>query len=564
MPRWLFLVAMTASLGAASTWKFAGPTTPGDDNTMPGASRLRAPGSSNKDEPLLFAPKAGRRYTYAFTRDLRFGGFSGFGGQEPTISFRGTLHLDILQVHENGFTALAREQVEGQAPNDVAVKLRLSDTGEDLELRAPKLIHESDRQHLDVLKDLLANFAFPSARDTVGPYRFELKRLSANATHLQFQKRKLRYELAPPVPDFVASLHLLKWSRQWHMPEETTGRETTRLGEHGLVSETAYLLRLTAVSASPKISPRLLSTLSQPSSVAVSARPLAEKVLDPAQHWPATRARLLTLGKLSQGEQLGLFGFLARLIKGNPGLVNELLALLREQNAIKTSSQLFRIVVGALSTEGSAEALAALRSLYQDPECPIAGRGTVLASLTTTEAPLDSATRAFLMALVADESHPSLSFGAAFALGAALQSAPANDGQVPAAVQQLLAYYENARTLDAQLAALDAMGNSGRIEFFPLLRSVAHTGAHPQLKAKAVFSLRFLASDSARDLLGQSLSQGELAVRAGAVAAMGLAPWHAAFGPAIQQCAAQEAVAEILSECRKIHALRFAHAANSN
>jgi hypothetical protein len=101
------------------------------------------------------------------------------------------------------------------------------------------------------------------------------------------------------------------------------------------------------------------------------------------------------------------------------------------------------------------------------------------------------------------------------------------------------------------LGLLDAMGNSGRPEFFSAIDSAIATGTDP-LQSKAVFSLRAIQTDEAESLLSQELFHANASARLAAAQAMSLAPSIQAFQPALQTCASQESVAEIQNICRAV------------
>jgi hypothetical protein len=99
---------------------------------------------------------------------------------------------------------------------------------------------------------------------------------------------------------------------------------------------------------------------------------------------------------------------------------------------------------------------------------------------------------------------------------------------------------------------LDVMGNSGRPEFLPSLEGVIQNGADPvEVRARAVYALRFVnAAAASRDLLA-SLASPETALREAAAGAIAAGSWSESYRAPLEACAASEPVGRIQESCRK-------------
>jgi hypothetical protein len=185
--------------------------------------------------------------------------------------------------------------------------------------------------------------------------------------------------------------------------------------------------------------------------------------------------------------------------------------------------------------------------IYNDPNCPVDGKGSILSAFTTTQAPIDPQIRDTLLQISQNESNQSLAQGAAFALGSALQSAgPGESTDRAIAAIQLAGQNSN---LD-QRTLLDVMGNSGRSEFLPEVAEVIQSDADPALRSKAVYSLRFMNNPQASALLSQSLSDPDPGVRLAAANAIQIAPWSPTYVTPLSKCSSGETVSAVQTACQ--------------
>lgn len=507
---------------------------------------------------LRFRPQADTRYVYTFERVILL---QGFGKEQPKAGYRGELYLDVYRANANGFAAVVSERVEKfDAKRAVYLRIELDAKGENLQVFSAPLAGDEERERANVLRDLLANFCFSLSRDTVGRYRVEVTNLPDENSRLRRVKQKLAYlDGAKPLPEILDSSHLLTWDAQMAMPFAVAGQESTRLGQGqmSLSSKTTYAIQFQKMQPAPKLAKKLLDSLSAQATLALVPTKVA-KFGNPEHEgvtWQQVLSRLENVANLSTNEQMQLFGDLVRLLRQGGKNISDLTALL-SSDVMKqgAASQLFKTIVGALATAATKESQAALRDIYRHPDCPVNGKGVVLAALTTTQAALDAETRSFLMRSMRGEKNADLANGAAFALGSALQKAPNDRASQDAivALSQAWYYQKKSENIEAKLVVLDAIGNSGRVEFLLELARTVRSDEPAPVRARALFAMRFIQSEASTRAISDGLRDPEPLVRAAAIEAIKLATWTEAFRGPVDACAKTETVAHIQSQCRSL------------
>lgn len=541
--------------GAALLW--AGSFQATRAPASPAASSEAAPPASSPsagDETRSFLPEAGYRYTYAFRRDVKFEGDLGSG--LPKVSYTGQFHADILRADARSFEAVLSEKIQGaDSPSRPLVRIEADARGDALHVFSLNGLTELEKQHASVVKDLAALWLFPLRSDTTGDFEARFDPLPAEQGYAREKKTKLAYRSkAPNTPAILSSEHHLRWSFALHLPVEVKGRESTRLGKGNtaLLASSAYELLYTTRAPSPALSQAALAALRQPDSLALdTSHPDLSEHPDYAHlDWNTLLRDLKDAGKLTNSKQLALFGDVLKFLHLHPEKASDLASLLLDPALLKAgaASPEFRSIVGALATFASPDSLTALRDAYQDANLAGPGKGMILSSLTTTQAQLDSATRDFLAQQMQSATDPRLSQAAAFALGSALQNAP-GDAQSARAVELLSQNLAAASSVPAELAALDVIGNSGRADFVPSLETVIQGDAPAQVRARAVFALRFVNTPGAAQDLVSALASSEAAIRESAANAIATGTWREAFRAPLTQCSSRESVTRIQASC---------------
>lgn len=489
---------------------------------------------------LRYSPRAKMRYTYGFTRKLSFRGLN-----VPTLSFSGEFYVDVTASDKQGFTSVWSDKVKEFPNSPVRVRASLDPEAKKLELSTSELKTDGERQHANVLKDLISLWAFPLEQDTVGGYRASFEEKDGEQ-----KKIKLTY-LEAGAPSIFASEHWLSWDAVLGVPKNLRGSERTHheSGSMPLTTESTYTIEFKGMAEIPE----QLNSIQWQKTDSLALTPMKEK-LDPAElgvTWEKTKGELAAIHSYSSSERLRIFGDLVKLLRAGKISAADLKNLLsRDQLRLGSNSPIFQAIVGTLATVGGKESFAALRAIYTDPECPVSGKGSIQAGLTTTEAPIDSATRDFLAEQARETENRSLAEGAAYALGSSLQNS-SNDSSTQNAIQDLHAAWRAAAgNLTAQLSLLDAMGNSGRAEFLPEIRSSMDTRNDPYLQAKAIFSLRYINTGEANGLLGPQLQNPTPTLREAAIEALRQGTWREEFRATLETCAANDPVQKLRSSCQ--------------
>lgn len=510
----------------------------------------RTPAAENNISTPKFHPSEKTRYSYSFSREVLIHGMKTESGEEPRIQYHGKFFVDIIRIDSDYIDVLVSDRVAGQ-PETQPLRMRLSHSGSVLDLRLPS---RADRQSIAILKDLAANWDFPMTTDTVGSYdaHFEIEASTSSLTEMK--KTKIAYQKTTTQrPEITNSLHHLSWNNLVGMPASIQGTESTRmgLGTSAISTHSSYKLQLVEFGLSQ---PNVASTFDALKNGASDSLALVAAAEMPTskQSWDSLVTELPSLDQLNDHEQLKLFHKLVAALKLGDGSIADLVSLLNAQGAIAygAASPLFKTVVGALASTGSPEAQAALIKIYQDPECPVSGKGVILTAMTTSEATATSETRDFLSDLSRTESNSDLAHGAGYALGSSLQNGdPALVGQAIQSIQDSWAAQSKSGNLGEELSLLDVMGNSGRSEFLSDVKSALQG---QDLRAKAVYALRYMNNPDSVRLLGQYLSDQNATVREAAVDAIKAAPWNEGFRQPLTSCANGSMDAHVQSGCQSI------------
>lgn len=541
--------ALLGVWAASELWRASPVPKPPEVDDLPSSDpATRAPAEQAPRVQIpLFVPEAGYRYTYSFHRKIRIVGTT--SQSIPDLEYQGKFYIDVLSADVKGFRANLTEEINGHQQNDpTTVFIEAASDASKTELKATPLRSETDRQHLAILKDLTSLWLFPLNEDTAGNYRASFSITGP----LKFEKIKRVYLKTGLVkPQIESSSHRMVWNSQERIPQSLMGEERTNLGSGQLSfsSESGYQLeflgkaKTTALGVAPGLH-------SESWALAASTGGRTHSRVS-IKNGPLLLKKLSHLAQMSSSEQLQLFSDLADLLKFHPEFLADLLSQFPNAAiALGPTSPLFKLVVGVLATAGTPESQAALVEIYRDPSCTVQGKGTILSSLTTTQASLTDKTREFLISESRNANDPELSSGATWALGSSLQNAII-DSSVQRAIESIQQSWGTlvSASRSEQLDLLDAMGNSGRAEFFPILNSVAN-GQNDALQAKAVFALRFIQTPDAINLLDSKISDSNPTIRLAAASAMQLAPWHASFQAPLLKCAAGDPVPQVQSACK--------------
>jgi hypothetical protein len=556
--------AAVAVTVVALEWKGGSPSAHGDSAQREPASLI--PSGASVSTSIHFKPEAGKRYVYSFDRAIHV---SGMSNQIPDIQYGGKFYVDVISADASGFDAWARTQVTGhEQASPVVFKIHVESTGKSVEISAPELASQEAHQFAGILKDLVATWVFPLESDTMGSYQVWFSPMAVKGNFAHIEKRKIAYLTASAAngaknkvrtitPEIVKSNHILEWDLQRFMPAVLQGEEVTSVGTGQM-----------AFSSSAQYKMSFVEMVNSPAQTVTGVFHAEALTLTPdsatgrararftAADWPRLQQRIMHVAELSPADQLALFGDLTAFLRSQGGgTLGGLMGLLSASTiAAGPASPLFKLAVGALATSGSPEDQAALLQIYQDPNCPAAGRATILAAMTTTQATLTDPTRAFLLSESQSDTDANLSSAAQLALGSSLQNAPTTDPTAQtsiASIQQAWASAQStAQSEPQEMNLLSAMGNSGNPAFLPILSNVIDGDGDSSLKSTAVYALRGIQSPDAVGILDRELSDPNPALRLAAANAIQIGTWNSSYQAPLQQCANSDSVGQVQAACQ--------------
>lgn len=501
---------------------------------------------------LKYSLEQGQRYTYEFQRKIVF---HGFPNGDKAAKFSGTFSIDVLKASEKSFSGIVSERIDGQEPNPVLLYIEVNKDGKKINLRSASWEDEANEQNLSVLKDLTSIYFFPAQQDTVGEYKSEVYEISSPSNWNIFKKIKTAYINTTPniLPKILASRHIIRWPKAWSHPDSLRGEEITRIGhsqQSALTAENIYSMRFLKKEIAATYTDEQLLSLNKKEKFSLTAS-TQKNPIQQGQNisWKEIRKHLQEISHLPHGKQLELFGDLVRMLSAQPDKLRDLLSLLESEGALAEGnrSALFQAAVGALATVASNEAQSALIELYHNLADDSDSKGTILAALTTTQATLSDSTQSFLTRAMTEEADRNLAYGAAFALGSSLQSS-----QNTNSIQALLQEWERQKSLasiEGQIAVLDAMGNSGLSDFLPQILEATSASNPEEIRAKAVFSLRFINTTTSQEKKATSLFDQSVNVRSSAVRSIQASNWDDVFLKPLQDCGQKESANDIKANC---------------
>jgi hypothetical protein len=506
--------------------------------------------ASQVESKFGLAPK--HIYEYGFEKKIQI---EGLQNEFPVINLSGKLYVHVVDQRSGITQALVWQEIKGFSGNKEKFLVKISSAQKKYEIFANLRDQQSNEEETNVLKDLLAHLFYFSNEDTVGKYRFQLAQATEKTDGLLIlYKTKKEYEkpgkTTPKITKFIQKIYL----GGGDYPTKVLAKEFASIGEGEFAFRSQALTKILFVQRSQVAQDMSVAEFTHRLPLQLVAQQLAIEQHPEYQkiHWPTVLAKLANINELTSSEQLQLFGDLVKALKLDPSRVSELKKLILEKKVLQAgaASPLFQGVVGALATDGGAEAQVVLQEIYDHPAVPQSGKGSILSALTTTQAPPTDETLTFLQEKAEAEQDIDLAQGALFALGSAIEKTKFPEGEI----QFLLRKWQEAigsGNLDQQLAVMDAMGNSGRAEFFETVSSQAKNARVIALQARATFALRGMHIEGARSILIAALSAQDSTIRYAAASAMYQAPWNIAFSSPLTDCAQNETDATIRNSCRE-------------
>ncbi len=502
--------------------------------------------------PQKFTLVPNHLYQYGFEKKVTI---EGFKNAIPEIKISGNLFLHVLESRSGITKLMVWQEIAGFSNSKEKFLIKISPAQKKYELYASVKSDHSSEEENNVLKDLLAHFFYFTNEDTVGKYRFRLGLADIKSDNqLVLFKTNKEYEnptkTTPKVTKFVQKIYL----SEGEYPQRILAKELASIGEGEFSFRSQSLTKIHFQKSSRSVPEIAVTDFTRNIPLQLVAQKLSLEQHPEYQkiHWPSLLAKLAKIQDLSTSGQLELFGDLVKALKLDPTRISELRKMLLDKGVIQAGagSPLFQAIVGALATNGSADAQATLQEIYKHPAIPQSGKGSILSAFTTTQAPPSPETLDFLKDAAEGEPDIDLAQGALFALGAAIEKTKSAENEV----QYLLRKWQEAQSsgsLDQQLAVMDALGNSGRVEFFETISTQAKSASVVALRARATFALRGIDTDSSRNILIAALSSTDSTIRYGAASAIYQAPWNVAFLNPLASCSQTETDTTIRNSCQE-------------
>lgn len=482
---------------------------------------------------LSYRPQVGHQYHYHYSRKLEF---QGSQQHLAPISYDGDLTLQILKTNTRGFEAIIRDRV--------SLRILYDYDSHSLQIFQPPSPTPDETQSIALLKDLIALFFYSHDTDTIGHYEARFILSYSDTDTQSWKKTKLAYTPHPthPIPEILSSEHELKLDLKLGMPNTVAGFETQRYSEASLYTQSSYAMTLREVSKGVLLSHPEISSLTKPTTLDITQDSALFASTGSTTHteWSHLSQRLMQIENLHADERLRTLGDLIKSLKTEKTSIIGLTDFLRSHNVMKkgADSQLFKTVTGALASLGTPAAQQAVLELYQDPDLPVSGKGSILSALTTMQAPQTPETQETLLELARDGSNKSLTQGARFA---------ASSHYSPAVAE--LIHEVKLSEIDT---AIDMMGNSGSAVFIPELKQMMNDESDARIHAKAVFALRLMPTGDADLILSQSLRDPLVPVRAAAIEAILSRSWSEEYTEGIEHCKTYETNEYIKTQCLKV------------
>jgi HEAT repeat protein len=493
-------------------------------------------------------------YEYEFYRKVHI---LGLNNSFPPIELRGKLYLQVVKNKYPKLDLLVWNDLKDLPSERIRFRISVDQGSGKIELFSDENESHISADHKNILKDLLANFFYFSNEDTVGKYqaKYYFKKSDSSANQIVIYKKNKQYEAKEKnTPEVTEFLQKIEWDHELQFPLKITAKEQTKLGsgEYSLQTDSRAWLKFQKKNLVNPINDSDLLAFAKNESFRISANhiPIEQHPEYQKIDWNTILRELKNIEALSESDKLKLFGDIVKALKLDKSRVSELLALIEDKNVIQmgADSPQYQAIVGALATNGSAESQRAIIQIYENPLNPLSGKGSILGALTTTQAEAHPETIDFLKEKADTEKDIDLRQGSLFALGGAIEKKPQSESEIQFLLRKWNAALAS-NDQDQQLALLDAMGNSGRSEFFFVISQQAKSSMDSRIRARAIFALRGIKLNEARMLLVQEASNQSSVLRFSAISAIQQAAWGMDFEPPLKSCVVNERENSIREAC---------------
>ena len=531
---------------------------------------------------FAYGLKAGKAYNYTFQQNtavLRDGepyaGISGSGTLEAHVVDVGLDSIDLIArvayaaQSDGGGSLLAKPT---QLRVDGTAYLRLARNGRVKLLRFLPALEKSPQERLItsavaswlyVLPRFEASPAVPGAAnagpypaeasDPQGDYSAEYRVVGGFTNPLELTMRKLNYTRASALTRIARSEHHVRWNLldgyllhavsddRYHKGASQLNVESRERTEISFTSITdaqftvADIARYTLESA--------MYVAPQP-----AKQPDSAVGDQPAQSWSELQSELRTLPNDPESEKpLEVFGALATSLVKHPEMLP---AVLAEARAQPSSSDQFKMLLGAIGNLGSPAAQRGLIELFGTTD--ERGKHLVIKTQALMNAPSTRETREMLASTYDNAPSARLKSEAGLALGSALKNQPGDDPSLSSVRARIRKMWSDATTASEKEFVLDMIGNSGDPSFLDILSAEFQNPASLH-RAQALDAMRFMNDEESASLLFYALTLSDLpTLQTAALDALVYHGWKPEFFEPLASCFLKPIATDIRIGCARV------------
>ena len=461
-----------------------------------------------------------------------------FNDKEIKHSFKGQIYLDW----QDERVALTTMTIPGQKIN-FSVKAHFSDDYTLGCLEYPQDLKEEEKDFASLYHNILLDYAYKSNRDENGQYLSHYTQTtdqSGKDIILKIKDKYIQTSQKQGEFDIENSHHEILVS----------DRLTFTRGEESFKVNLPFKERSGGVTVDAHISYKLERIQAEHLPEAMTSRTFGEcstaflkrKESIKKMGFTEFQEALFNLERMGRRERRKLARKLISALKSNPQLLS---SFMDWANSVLGNPKLSAYALGILGSVGTPEAQQMLVDIYQEEAGHL--KNQVLNTLTLMKSPLSSDTRDFLRDQ-ADAENSEISKGALFALGSGI----ASDANSQAS-QEDLRYLENslANTSSQQdkMKYLDALGNAGSESSLATLKKYT-ADSNSMIRAKAITSLRSIASEDVGSLYSKALYDSSARVRKAAWS--NIKASSSQYATLMSDCSAISSDADIQKECAQL------------
>lgn len=532
---------------------------------------------------FTYGLKAGKAYNYTLQQSTTV---VRDGDPYADISGSGTLEAHVVEVGEDGIDLIARVRYDATSGGNRSILagapklhaegsayLRLAPNGRVKLMRLlsaqektpqERLIATAIASWLYVLPTFDASSTPPGATASAGPYlaeasdpqgdyTSEYRVVGAFSNPLELRMRKLNYTRASALTRIAKSEHHLSWNLLDGYLLHAMSEDRYQKGASQLNVE----VRESAEISFANISDAQFTAADIARYALESAMylvPPSPKQPDsavgdqPVQSWSELQGELRSLPHDPESEQpMAVFGALATSLAKNPAMLP---SVLEEARAQPSSSEQFKMLIGAIGNLGSPAAQSGLVQLFETADDR--GKDLVLKAQLLMSAPSTAETREMLAKTYENAPSSDLKSVAGLALGSALKNHAGDEPSLDSVRQRIRKMWNDATSASEKEYALGVIGNSGDSSFLDILSAEVQNPAS-LYRAQAFDAMRFMNDDESATLLFYGLTLSELpTLQAAALDALFYHGWKPEFFEPLASCFLKPIATDIRIRCARV------------